>query len=97
MSDKFTKHEWLDMFPALESTPRLNILILLNNEGAKSMEQISERLELGKITQRWIDGYINPLLTRRLIDYADRPYYKLFEITQKARDVLEIILVTKGR
>ena len=97
--DKFTQIEWLEMFDTLRSIHRINILIYLNNEGPKSVPQISERLydlfprytRLKYTSQSWIDVYINPLLTKGLIDYADRPDYKLFEITQKAKDVLEIL------
>lgn len=103
MSDKFTQHEWLDMFSALDSTTRFNILIFLNNEGEKTVEQISDmvnqltRQNYNWKSQRWINAYINPLLTKGLIDYSDRPNYKKFDITQKGKDVLDIILVTKVR
>ena len=95
---RFNQEEWLDMFPALESTSRLNILIFLNNGGEKTVEQISNMIN--KLTrqnytwksQKWINMYINPLLMKGLIDYSDRPTYSKFDITQKGKDVLDIIL-----
>jgi hypothetical protein len=99
--DKFTRMEWLKMLVALQTVNRFNIVIYLANEGAKTIEEVAEGVDLisptknGRKSQRWLDAYINPLLSAGLIDYADRPDYKKFEATDKAREVLKILLVSK--
>ena len=91
----FDRNEWLKIFVALEIESRFNVVVYLANEGAKTMEEIAEGVGLisptkdGRKSQRWIDAYINPLLSAGLIDYADRPDYKKFEATDKARRVLD--------
>lgn len=89
----FTQEEWLHIYVALQIESRFNIVLYLINEGAKTIDEITEALHLPPYqkTQLWLDVYINPLLQKRLIDYADRPYYTKFEATEKAKKVMEIL------
>lgn len=50
---KFTKFGWLNMFLALNSQNRLNILMMLKNEGEKTEHEISEKFEYAKINFKY--------------------------------------------
>ena len=83
-----TQHEWLDMFSALNSETRFNIMVLLHNEGEKNEAQISKLFDLNR---RWFMVHINALMSAQLIDYTDRPTYDHWGITEKGKKVLEIL------
>jgi len=87
---EFTQNEWLEMFSALNSETRFNLLIFLNNEGDKTEKEISDKFQL---KQQWFVAFVNLLMTAHLIDYTDRPEYKHWGITEKGEKVLEILSV----
>lgn len=86
--NEFTQNEWLDMFSALNSETRYNILIFLNSGGEKSRKELCEKFT---IVGFWFIVHINALMDARLIDYSDRPKYDSWEITEKGKKVLEIL------
>lgn len=90
----FTQHEWLEMFSALNSEQRFNMLIFLNNEGKKTKQELSEKFDL---SEHGFRTHINLLRGAKLIDYTDRPEYKHWGITDKGKMVLEILHSSGGK
>lgn len=90
--------EWLDVFPALDNPTRFNILIYLSNEGRQPFTAVKTQFNLqAATTQHHLEKLMGACL---IVNSYQTPTetngtYSYYELTQRGKDVLQILLTDR--